>query len=242
MMRIVTMNLIVVLALAAFAATPPSPGELQAARSSCDLEAAITAQAHARSAHHEAASETTGLLLVEASLLVAELLRFDFEATDADDRDPRLALGRRIDAAAREGLGVCDQLPESSQQQRLRADLLATMIRSRMRAKRYEDDMKQAAARALELDPDNVRAMVSAAKPLVFADASHGGDPEAALVLLNRALDEDPQLVSALLVRSAAYLRLGDEERAQADLAAARGVLPDCPAERLQLAVSSGPL
>jgi tetratricopeptide (TPR) repeat protein len=90
--------------------------------------------------------------------------------------------------------------------------------------------MSAAADRALELDPENPRAMVSAAKPLVFADAEHGGDLDAGIELLTEALEIEPELVSALVIRAMAYERLGEITQAENDRQAALRLYPECEA------------
>lgn len=172
-------------------------------------------------------------LRVEAGLAVAELLRIEYEETPAGEHEARRILGQRIDAAAEEALGLIDDLPESSERYRMEADLVATMIRSDFRARKYRDRLEAATGRALDLDPGNARAWVTAAKPFVFAEAVHGGDLDEAVRLLDRALELEPGLEPALLLRALAHERRGDDAKSEADWRAALAANPDCePARR----------
>ena len=191
----------------------------QAARSAldaCTLEASGTSD------------EALGENLTRAALLVAELDRIDFEELDPSQGKQRRELGRSIDAAADLGLETLDSLPESSCRQRMRADLLGTKIRSDFRAKKYVDVMKAAATRALELDPGNARAIVTLAKPYLFADDRHGRDLEEAVRMLDEALEVDPTLESALLLRALAFEAQGNTEACRNDLKAALAANPNC--------------
>lgn len=173
----------------------------------------------------------TAELHVRAALAVAELLRIEFEesASSADRR----VLGMRIDATAEEALALLTTLPPSSESERMRADLIATMIRSDFRARKYEADFERAVAAALELDPGNARAWVSRAKPFLFAGAEHGGDVREAKRLLDHALELDPGLESARLLRALAHRALGETAAARADWRRALADNPDClPARR----------
>jgi tetratricopeptide (TPR) repeat protein len=198
-----------------------------------DVEAAVRVQSEARTLHRQQPSPTAADLLVQASLEVAELLRIEFEEWPGGDPEGRRISGRRIDAAAEEALAILDSLPETSDNSRRRGDLIATMIRSDFRAKKYRNDFDRAVARALELDPDNARAWVAKAKPYVFASPERGGDLDEAVRLLTRALELEPRLESARLLRAEAYARLGDDEAATADWRAALQHNPSCtPAQR----------
>ncbi len=177
-------------------------------------------------------------LQVEAGLALASILRVEYEQTPEGEREARRVLGSRIDVAAEEALDLLDGLPESSERERIRADLLATMIRSDFRAQRYRDRLNAAIERALELDPGNPRALVSAAKPLVFAPEGQGRDLEAAVDRLDRALVVEPDLEAALLLRAEAFRRLGDAEAARADWRRALEVNPASQPARWALEVS----
>ncbi len=198
-----------------------------------DLTASTVLLAWVRDAMREQPTAEHAALHVRASLAVAEILRIEWEQTPSSESARRRELGSRIDATAEEGLGVVAQLPDSSERERMRADLLATMIRSDFRAKKYESQFLAAAGRSLELDEGNARAWVTAAKPFLFAAPEHGGDLAEALRLLNRALELDPGLESALLLRALANERLGEADAAETDLRAALDHNPDClPARR----------
>jgi len=202
----------------------------QAARSAldaCTLEASTSSD------------EALGERLARAALLVAELDRIDFEGLAPSQKKQRREIGRSIDAAADLGLETLDSLSETSCRQRMRADLLATKIRSDFRAKKYAKEMKAAAARALELDPGNARAMVALAKPFLFADDRHGRDLEEAIRLLGEALAVDSTLESALLLRALAFETQGNTEASQSDLKAALAANSTCrPATERLLATA----
>jgi tetratricopeptide (TPR) repeat protein len=166
---------------------------------------------------------------------VAELLRVELEQLPETGRASRRELGQRIDAAAEEALAILDRMPESAETQRIRADLLATMIRSDFRAKRYEAALKAAVARALELDPDSPRALVAAAKPLVFAPPGKGRDLAQALRLLDRALVLAPGLEPAQLLRAEALDRAGRRDEALTAWRAALAANPACRPARHRL-------
>jgi tetratricopeptide (TPR) repeat protein len=204
--------------------------DLQAGRSvldACSLEAS--------GAGDEILSEN----LARAALLVAELYRIDFEELPPSQKKQRREFGESIDAAADTGLEALASLPETSCRQRIRADLLATKIRSDFRAKKYAKEMEAAAARALELDPGNARAMVTLAKPPLFADDRHGRDLDEAIRVLSDALAIDPTVESALLLRALAFEMQGETEACQRDLEAALAANPDCrPANERLLATA----
>ncbi len=174
-------------------------------------------------------------LHVRASLQVAELLRIEFEEAGEGAREGRRILGQRIDATAQEALAVLGVQPRSSETARRRADLIATMIRSDFRAQKYRDDFDRAVAQALEQNERNARAWVSKAKPYVFATPEHGGDLAEAVRLLSHALDLEPALESARLLRAEAYERLGDSAAATADWREALARNPRCAPARKRL-------
>lgn len=160
--------------------------------------------------------EARKLLLAKAALLVAELYRLKYESEDMGILD-RGDVGDRIDEAARTGLDALENLPDSSERWRIESDLYATMIRSKFKGKRYGDEMEEAADKALELDPDNPNAYVTACRRYLFAAERHGGDLEKALNMLNKALDLDPNHERALVFRGTAYEKLGRLEDAKKD-------------------------
>ena len=243
-MRVHAVCLVTALAVASavIGADADSVGELERALEEAsrryDLDAAIAAQSDARTLLREDGSPARAELLVRASLAVAELLRIEFEEWPEGGREGRRTTGQRIDVAANEGLTVLDSLPETSENERRRADLIATKIRSDFRAKKYRDDFDRAVARALELDPDNARAWVAKAKPFLFASPEHGGDIDEAVRLLSHALDLEPELETARLLRAEAYSRLGEDDAAAADWRAALEGNPHCTPARKRLKAS----
>ena len=159
-------------------------------------------------------SDESRMMLAGVSLLVAELRRMDYETTES--RVKRL-LGRTIDDAAEIGLKALEDLPDTSEKFRIRADLYGTMIRSKYKGKKYSGNMDKATERALELDPKNASAFVTGCKRFLFAKPSQGGDVPAALEMLKRALEIDPDHERALIFRGIAYDKLGDDGRAEID-------------------------
>jgi len=223
----------------ALAAGTCSPESITAAERTYDLQAASTVLDACALESSAAGDEAQGENLARVALLVAELVRIDFEGLEKSQKKQRRALGESIDAAADLGLETLDSLSETSCRQRMRADLLATKIRSDFRAKKYAKEMKAAATRALELDPGNARAMVTLAKPLLFADDRHGRDLEEAVRMLSEALDVDPTLESALLLRALAFEAQGNTEACRNDLRAAVAANPNCrPATERLLATA----
>lgn len=193
-----------------------------------DQAAATAVLSEARVARSTSSSSQLAELHARAALAVAELLRIEFEELAASDAEQRRLLGLRIDAAAEDGLHVLDGLPETSEVQRTRADLIATMIRSDFRAKKYEQSLRAAVERSLALDPSNARAWVSSAKPYLFAEPEQGGDVVEAVHRLDRALELDPQLESARLLRAVAHDKAGDPAAAERDWQVALRANPQC--------------
>ena len=195
---------------------------------SYDTSAATVVLSEARVALSSSSSPQLAELHARAALAVAELLRIEFEELAATETEQRRLLGLRIDAAAEDGLQVLDGLPETSELQRTRSDLIATMIRSDFRAKKHEQEFRTAVERALELDQSNARAWVSSAKPYLFAEPEQGGDVAEALRRLDRALELDPGLESARLLRAVAHEKAGDPAAAERDWQAALRANPQC--------------
>ena len=195
---------------------------------SYDAAAATAVLSEARVARSSAGSPQLAALHAAAALAVAELLRVELEGLPQGEGEQRRLLGQRIDAAAEDGLAALDGLPETSEVQRVRADLIATMIRSDFRAKKYEPAFRTAVDRALALDQRNARAWVSSAKPYLFAEAEQGGDVAEALRRLDRALELDPGLESARLLRAVAHEKMGNEAAAARDWQAALRANPQC--------------
>jgi tetratricopeptide (TPR) repeat protein len=206
--------------------------ELEVASTSYDLELAESVFARVDDLDSQRSTAESLELCVRTALLVAELLRIEFEKLDRHERKERTAIGRRIDAAAGDALERIDGLPESSERWRMRADLVATQIRSDFRARKYRKEFESFSRRALELDEKNARAWVTAAKPFVFAGPTHGQDYEEAIRLLDRALELAPALEAALLLRGLAEERRGATDRALENWRAALRANPLCaPAE-----------
>lgn len=169
------------------------------------------------------------LALGRAALYVAELMRWDYEEGEdtMDPRDRRL-LGREIDDFAQIGHDALDGVPDAlSEKWRIKADLWATMIRSNYKGNKYGDNMDRATERAMELDPNNPNALVTAAKKPLFAEPQHGGDVPHALDLLSRAIEIDPNHERALAFRGVAYEKLGNMPKAIADWKRALEISPN---------------
>lgn len=227
---------LVVLA-AAIGATSPLVAQaiddrLAEARRRYDLDLArVVLQSVAEIQPGDPASSVT--LAVEAALLVAELERIDFEEASEAKGPTRREIGARIDEAARRGLNLLDSLEESSETWRRRADLVGTLIRSKFRGKKYRARMERSAARAIELDPSNAKARVSAAKPSLLRPGREAADLEAGLILVEEALEIDPTLETALLLRGRALWELGRKQGADEDWRRALELNPDCrPAQQ----------
>jgi tetratricopeptide (TPR) repeat protein len=172
-------------------------------------------------------------LLARALLLVADLHRMEYEFLPESDGEGRRAYGTIIDDAATEGLDLLEVADNTAEVWRMRADLYGVMIRSDYRATRFQKRMDDAIAKALELDPDDPHAHVSAARPLVFADAAHGQDFEAALEHLEEALAVNPTLESARVLKAVTLERMERAEEAISQWKALLEDNPDCiPAQR----------
>jgi len=172
--------------------------------------------------------------LARAALTVAELRRVDYEEQDLD-AIKRRALGREIDEAAEVGREALDDIGETSEKYRLKSELMATMIRSKYRGSQMGDEMFDAAAKAVELDPSNAKAFVVAARKPLYSPESRGGDVEQALKLLNHAIELNPDLERAYVFRGVAYQELGQTEKAVADWQKALEINPNSRLAKLQL-------
>ena len=171
-------------------------------------------------------TESAWLDYAAAALLVAELIRGDYEYLSVAKKEKR-KLGRNIDSVANTALKTLATLPDSSERYRLEADLLGTMIRSKFKGMKYQERLEQAIAKALELDDKNADAWVSKAKRPLFAAEKHGGEPALALEYLNRALEIHPEHVQALLFRGVAHTKLGESALAEEDWALAKKLNPN---------------
>ncbi len=201
---------------------------IHTARQTYDLEAAKDTLQALRTPSIQASGDRGDRVRVEAALLVAELERIDFEETPTEEQSLRREIGERIDAAAQEGLDLLADLGETSETQRIRADLVGTLIRSKFRGQKYRSRMESAAARALELDRSNARAWVSSAKPDLLRPGRGPKDLERGLELVNHALEIDSSLEPALLLRGRALFELGRSEDARADWQRALELNPSC--------------
>jgi len=227
-MRVPNIALAVVALCCATSLRADLAADVRQARQQYDLQVAEGALAEARATH------PSDPIFVEAAALVAELQRMEFETAPESERDYRRDLGERIDASAEEGLTAIRRLDETSNLLRLRADLLATLIRSKFRGKKYLKQLNSAAERALELDPSNAMAWVSLAKPPAFRPGREDVDRQEALDYLGKALDIDPGLETALVLRGRVLSELGRLDEARADWKAALARNPDCrPAREL---------
>lgn len=219
---------------------PASPGAIEDGLrdAQCRYDAAAAAAlVEAQRADAEALADPARReWFVRSLLLLAELRRIEFEALPPEDRAARRALGAQIDAAAGEALGCLDGLPETSETQRIRADVYGVMIRTGYQAKKYRKLMDSALARALEMDPDNLRARLTEVKPFVFAERSQGGDPIKAIALLDAIVAKDPDNEQALLLRGLAHEQAGHTVAAVQDWRHALRINPECRPARDALA------
>jgi tetratricopeptide (TPR) repeat protein len=177
----------------------------------------------------EQPSVDANIALARAALLVAELRRFDYEQAEGkmDPRDRRL-LGRTIDDVARIGLDALGQVPDSlSEKWRMRADFYGTMIRSNYKGSKFVDEMESATERAIEIDPTNPRALLTASKRPLFAEENRGGDVPEAMKLLDQAIEIDPTLERAFAFRGVGYEKLGEMDKAIADWRKAVALAPN---------------
>jgi tetratricopeptide (TPR) repeat protein len=205
-----TRVLIIVVMLAQAVAPDPEQALADAART-YDLNAARAVAG----ATVESTDAAGALLHAKASLLVAELLRIDFEALPENDAAERRALGQAIDEAAESGLASLSECPEDSETWRIRADLIGTQIRSQYRAGKYKRDLNHAVEEALRLDPKNARAHVSAAKTHLFRPDASEAELREGLGRLDAALALDGSLEQAWLLKAHGLELLGEREGAQ---------------------------
>lgn len=229
-------TILLTLAFASLASAQDLAARLDVAQRSYD---AVEAAAVLDQAVSEAAvkpSRESQLFVARAGLLTAELLRIEWEQLPESNLAERRPLGDGIDKAADAGLRALESLQPNSETYRLKADLLATMIRSDYRAKKYRKDMEEAAAMAVELDPQNAKAYVAQAKPFIFAEPNEGGDPAKAIALLSTALELNPDLETARCLRGLAYKETGDVEQARADWELALEKNPECAPAKEELA------
>jgi hypothetical protein len=153
-------------------------------------------------------------LRVRAHLLVAELLRTDFEHMPEIRTKERRVLGKDIDAAADAGLGAVNALPETSEKYRLKADLVGTKIRSKYRAGKYKGEMNKSIDEALRLDPGNALAHVSKSKALILRPSPTPEELRSGLDILGTALALNDTLERARLLQAHATEQLGEHASA----------------------------
>ncbi len=202
------------------------------ARQGYDLARAIELRAESRTLDEGLSTSAEARLRADAGLLVAELYRIDFEQTPPDQREERRRLGALIDDAALEGLALLDSVAIDSESQRLRADLVGTLIRSKFRGKKYRRQMEEAAQRAVELDGRNALGWVSRAKPHLFAPGRTRQDLHSGLEYLQQALKIDPRLETAKLLRGRALAELDRHQEAIEELRAVLAANPACAPAR----------
>lgn len=194
-----------------------------------DLDEALRLTEELRAHVAEEPTVPAYLALARAALLAAEMRRFDYEQADGtmDPRERRL-LGRTIDDVARIGLDALANVPDTlSEKWRMSADFYGTMIRSNYKGGKYVQEMESATERAVELDPSNPLALITAAKRPLFAEDNQGGDVPAAMELLNKAIHLDPTLERAYAFRGFGHEKLGEMDKAIADWKKALELAPN---------------
>lgn len=174
------------------------------------------------------ANETNRLVLARTLLLTAEWRRIAYEKLPPEDTEQRRPLGRDIDTASQEALELLASFQESAEIWRLRADAYGTMIRTGHQAKKYLGKMEAALEKALQLEPENPRVLVSCARRYLFADTGHGGDLDKAFEFLNRTLEKAPDDEPALLLRGLAYQKADKQDKAIQDWQQALKKNPSC--------------
>ncbi|MEM9398389.1 MAG: hypothetical protein AAF991_12990, partial [Pseudomonadota bacterium] len=85
---------------------------------------------------------TNPLLFADASLLLAELKRGEYERVK-DDKTLRRGLGKEIDRLAKAGIAALDRADPVSERYRLEADLYATMIRTKFRGMKLQPKLEK---------------------------------------------------------------------------------------------------
>ena len=180
-------------------------------------------------------------MLAENALLVASFLRYEYEQPNTSNVQRR-ELGKEIDLAAAAGFSALGRLPDTSEKYRIMADLYTMMMRSKHKGSRHEESMEECIGKALLLDENNPKALISRSRRLLFAEEKYGGDFEAGLALVNRALEIAPDDESVYILRGLAYKQHGMTEKAVADWKHALEINPDAkPArEHLEAALAEG--
>lgn len=178
-------------------------------------------------------SAPAGALRVRAHLLCAELQRISFEDYPESSVKERRELGKYIDSHAEAGLIAVEQLENSSERYRMKADLIGTQIRSNYRAGKMKGEMKSAVDEALRLDPANARALVSRAKMLIFNPNASPEELREGEGLLQKASEIDPALEQARLLQARTLSLLGERDKASVIWESCLRSNPDCaPARR----------
>lgn len=188
------------------------------ARKDYDLGAAQALVAELSKAGPQAAADQK-LALARSLLLLGELYRVEFEGMEENGADhaERRALGDKIDETAKVGFQAADALGEISEAYRVRSDLYGIMIRTKFQGKKYRSKLEGNSAKALQLDPKNADAYVSVARPYLFAGPLQGGNLKKAMELLNKALELNPNLVSAQMLHAVGLEKQGDKAQSDAE-------------------------
>ncbi|MEO0437737.1 MAG: hypothetical protein AAF098_12605 [Pseudomonadota bacterium] len=203
--------------------------QLEGARFALDIEQAEVALARID-------PTANPLLFADASLLLAELKRGDYERIK-DDKSLRREIGKEIDQLAKAGLAALINAEPVSERYRLEADLYATMIRTKFRGMKLQPKLEKSLEIAIEIDEENTAAWVSMSRRPLFAKKSQGGDVPKALELLNRALAINPDYVPGLMFRGTALAKLGESEAAEEDWDKAIALNPNVAEARQSLLV-----
>lgn len=200
--------------------------EVAKAQRSYDIDNAKQLLSKLHDVVSDSSSEGAKFALARAALLVAELIRLDYEQNDLPPKELRL-MGREIDDAARLAHKILKSVPNVSEKFRIKADLWGTMIRSDFKGKKYGGEMDNAAKEALATGADNPNAYVTGSKRPLFATEKQGGDIPAAIALLDKALELDPGHERALIFRGIAHERLGNMGGALLDWNRAKELNPN---------------
>ncbi|MFW5694629.1 MAG: tetratricopeptide repeat protein [Alkalispirochaeta sp.] len=143
------------------------------------------------------------------------------------ERQAELGFAAVEDALDRDG--------EFSEGLRVQADLHAQMMfaRGMFYMVRFGSEARRQAMRAMELDPDNIRARITVAGFYLNAPRVAGGDPEEGVAILEQALSTNPSneslsfLILGLLAQT--YIDDGDESTAESYLRRAAEIYPTSP-------------
>ncbi len=212
--------------------------EVAQAEHNYDLDEALRLVGELQALSAEEPGVPVNLTLARAALLAAEMRRFDYEQSEGkmDPRERRL-LGRTIDDVARIGLDALASVPDTlSEKWRMSADFYGTMIRSNYKGSKYVQEMEHATERAVELDPSNPLALMTAAKRPLFAEENQGGDVPLAMKYLNQAIEIDPKLDRAYAFRGEGHEKLGESDQALADWRKAIELAPNSRLAKERLA------